>query len=72
MFGFIIIILGILFLLVNLNIITEGVWDIFWPLLLIVLGVGLIIKKKRSRCWVCGWQGHETDAHFHEHGNSDK
>jgi uncharacterized membrane protein HdeD (DUF308 family) len=38
-FGVILIIVGIFALLINLRIIPSVNWDIFWPVLLIVLGI---------------------------------
>jgi hypothetical protein len=49
MFGLILIALGVLFLLKNLGIISGSVWDIFWPILLIVLGLEILISTLRKR-----------------------
>jgi uncharacterized membrane protein HdeD (DUF308 family) len=38
-FGVILIIVGVFALLINLKIIPRVNWDIFWPVLLIVLGI---------------------------------
>lgn len=51
MFGLILIALGVLFLLKNLGIISQDIWGIFWPILLIILGIEILIssiKKRRS------------------------
>lgn len=50
MFGLILIALGLLFLLKNLGIISGDVWGIFWPILLIILGLWILVdsfKKKK-------------------------
>ncbi|MBI5733561.1 MAG: hypothetical protein HY973_01270 [Candidatus Kerfeldbacteria bacterium] len=49
-FGIFLIIIGVIFLLKNLGFITGGLWDIFWPIVLIVWGLSLITKKS-SRLW---------------------
>lgn len=43
MFGLILVALGVLFLLKNLGIISGDIWGIFWPILLIILGLWIII-----------------------------
>ena len=44
--GLIFIIIGIVFLLQRLGYISEGVWGIIWPAILIVIGLGLILKRR--------------------------
>lgn len=64
--GLVILIIGVLFLLENLGVITSGVWSIFWPLLLIAIGLWLIFKRKH---WM-HWQKYGEGMHkrFHEKG----
>lgn len=51
-FGFIILIVGVVFLLENLGIISGGVWTILWPCLVIAVGLGIVWKrKKREDRW---------------------
>lgn len=38
------ILIGALFLLRNLGIIHGDIWNLFWPLLIILIGVSMIIK----------------------------
>lgn len=45
-FGLILIIIGAIFLLQNLGYISEGVWSIIWPAILIVIGLGMLLKRK--------------------------
>lgn len=43
-FGFVLLILGVLFLLDNFNLLGVDVWMIFWPLLLIFWGLNILVK----------------------------
>lgn len=49
--GIAIIVIGIVFLLQNMGLISVSVWQVIWPLLIILLGVSMITKG--SGC--CGW-----------------
>ena len=44
--GLILIIIGGVFLLKNLGFITEGAWSIIWPAILIVIGLGILLKRR--------------------------
>ena len=44
--GLILIIIGTVFLLQNLGYISEGAWSIIWPAMVIIIGLGVIFKKK--------------------------
>ena len=44
--GFILIIIGAVFLLQNLGYISEGAWRIIWPAISIVIGIGILLKKR--------------------------
>jgi len=46
-FGSIILVLGLVFLLKNLRIISGEVWPVIWPSLLIILGLSIFWKRKR-------------------------
>jgi hypothetical protein len=50
--GIIIIIIGLVFLLQSLGLITGSVWQIIWPILIIIAGLGIICKEKGKCC--CG------------------
>lgn len=52
-FGGIIIVFGILFLFQNLGIITYNFWGIFWPIVIIMIGMKFL-KKKGHMHWCCG------------------
>jgi len=45
-FGFVIIIIGLVFLMQNLGLLGQEVWNIVWPAIIILFGVSLIIRKK--------------------------
>ncbi|MFH1460992.1 MAG: DUF5668 domain-containing protein [Patescibacteria group bacterium] len=47
MIGFFLIILGVIFLLKNFGVISGSVWGILWPALLIVAGLGMILRRGR-------------------------
>ncbi len=51
MFGLILVALGVLFLLKNLGLISGDVWGIFWPILLIILGLWIVIGSFTKRKW---------------------
>jgi predicted membrane protein len=44
--GMFLILLGAIFLLDNMNVFTFDVWDIFWPLVIILIGVRFITKRR--------------------------
>lgn len=46
MLALILIIIGIVFLLQNLGVISEGAWSVIWPAILIVIGIAILLKKK--------------------------
>jgi hypothetical protein len=67
-FGILLLIIGLIFLLKNLGIITGEVWGIFWPSLLIALGFYFIFKRSnwRKYNWY-GWSKYEKwHKKFHE------
>ena len=47
--GLILLIIGVIFLLRNLGYITEPVWSVIWPAILIVIGVGILLKRLKQR-----------------------
>lgn len=46
--GFILIALGILFLLQNIGVLNETTWSIVWPILIIALGLSLVCKRGKG------------------------
>lgn len=55
--GIIIVVIGLAFLLQSLDLITGTAWQIIWPCLLIVAGLGIICKEKKECC--C--EGHKKE-----------
>lgn len=62
MAGFILIIIGAIFLLRNLGFIPGNAWEVIWPALLIAAGLSFVMRKSRAaffwgsleRCFFCG------------------
>ena len=46
--GILLILLGILMLLTRLDLIPGGVWDYFWPVIVIALGGSIIFRRKQN------------------------
>lgn len=44
--GFILIIIGVVFLLKSLGYISGSTWGIIWPAILIVIGIGVLLKRR--------------------------
>lgn len=61
MFGLILILLGVVFLLKNLGIITGDVWNIIWPSILIIFGLYLLIRIPMRRKHFKDWSGWKDD-----------
>ncbi len=51
LFALIFIILGVVFLLKNLGIISGEVWGIIWPLILVMIGIRLLWKQYEWKRW---------------------
>jgi len=45
--GFVILALGVFFLLKNLDVISGDIWDYLWPAAIIALGISILFKKRR-------------------------
>ena len=45
-FGLILIIIGLVFLLQNLGYISGAAWSIIWPAILIVIGIAILLKRR--------------------------
>lgn len=62
MFGLILVILGVLFLLQQMGIISGDFWGYFWAIVLIVVGFGIMNKDKKKDenwCWWCTSKKHD-------------
>ncbi len=51
-FGLALVIVGIIFLLEKLGIISGSIWGYVWPSLVILLGLFMVLGKRR---WKKGW-----------------
>ncbi len=60
--GIAVIVIGLVFLLQSLGIISGSVWSVIWPCILILIGVGIICKEKGRCC--CG--EHHEEHHKKE------
>jgi len=49
LFGLFVILIGFVFLLKNLGIITGSIWGIIWPSVLIIFGAYLVFKTHRLK-----------------------
>ncbi len=56
----VLVILGTIFLLENLNLIPGVNWSIVWPVLLILAGLYMMKKKSGDSC--CGWNWPKKDG----------
>jgi hypothetical protein len=73
MFGVLVLIIGLFFLLRNLGWITGDLWNILWPLIIIAIGFKMIFKKKHSHCGgTCCNFGEEMHKKFHEKNQEQK
>ena len=50
-FGFIIIAVGIIALLVKLDVLAGSVWDYTWPAILVIIGLSFMLGRFRRRHW---------------------
>lgn len=60
--GLIFLILGVVFLLRNLEVISVGFWEIFWPAVIILIGLQIIFGR---RWWRRRWDWRGTPGHGH-------
>jgi uncharacterized integral membrane protein len=45
--GALVLVVGLVFLMQNLGYISGNVWQVIWPLIVIVVGFSMIIRNKR-------------------------
>jgi hypothetical protein len=53
--GILLVFIGIYFLLRNLGIITDDFWEIFWPIIIIALGLSFLGKRGKTK-----WKHYDT------------
>ena len=51
--GVILLIVGFVWLLVNLGVVNSAIWLLFWPLVLIYLGVTMLMSEQKNCCLMC-------------------
>ena len=62
-FGLFLIIIGVIFLLENIGVITGDVWKYIWPSLIILLGFSVLIKPSRGKFFGWGkWQRRDDET----------
>jgi len=73
MFGILVLIIGLFFLLRNLGLITGNLWSLLWPLLVIAIGLKMLFGKKHNH-WkdACCNFGGEMHKKFHEKEQEQK
>jgi len=58
--GIVFVVFGILFLLQSLGYITYDFWGIFWPVVLIAIGLKIAMKRGKYH-WCCGYHWGEKE-----------
>ncbi len=53
-FGWLLILIGLIFLLKQLGVLSGSAWGVIWPALLIVWGLVVLTRKGKGGCWCCG------------------
>ncbi|OGO18344.1 MAG: hypothetical protein A2Z15_01665 [Chloroflexi bacterium RBG_16_50_11] len=61
-FGALIIAAGVIALLVKTDVLSGSIWDYFWPVALVIIGLSIILGRFRFHrrwMWFCGppWWG---------------
>ncbi len=54
-FGLALVIVGVIFLLEKFGIVSGSIWGYVWPSLIILLGLFMVLGKRR---WKKGWHWH--------------
>jgi hypothetical protein len=58
--GLVVILVGIVYLLRGVGLITMVQWGILWPIIIIYIGIAMV---SRHRCWHCGVWHENQDMH---------
>lgn len=58
-FGFLVILVGALFLLRNMGIIVGVEWSILWPIIIMLIGITIVTRAEMDKSWrkgkLMGW-----------------
>ena len=46
--GLILLVIGIVYLVKNLGFISGAAWSIIWPIILVVIGLSIVLKRKNQ------------------------
>ena len=65
MFGLILVVLGILFILEEMGFIQGDFWGYFWPIILIIVGLN-IMKKDKFGMNCCGFFETKKKSEHHK------
>jgi len=58
--GILLLVIGVIFILKALGLITSSSWTLFWGLIFLIAGIKLVSKKKH--CVHCDWFGYKHDS----------
>jgi hypothetical protein len=50
-FGLALVLVGLIFLLQNLGLISGNYWSILWPCLVMLIGINIIFKREPKSRW---------------------
>jgi len=53
MFGFILLIIGVIWLLEAAGVVGGGIWAFIWPIAVIIVSLSILMGKKKGCCF-CG------------------
>ncbi len=53
-FGFILIAVGVIAILIKLGVLSGSMWGYIWPAVLIILGLSFLWGRRRRRSWMWG------------------
>ncbi len=56
-FGFIIIAVGVIALLVKMDVLSGSVWEYTWPTILVIIGLSFVLGRFFRRRWFWGGWG---------------
>ncbi|OGN99134.1 MAG: hypothetical protein A2Y89_07720 [Chloroflexi bacterium RBG_13_51_18] len=55
-FGFILVAVGVIAILVKADVLSGSIWDYVWPAALVIIGLSFVLGRfRRRRWWWMGW-----------------